>query len=174
MKLFKRWTKLKTMLLVLIVCAVLAVGYGVFVHLNNKPEPATVSYIGSNGSYSIIFTRFTDYDAYLEAKSSDIIVYNDKSEMLDPPGSGYIAGEVVLSGIKELNECDIELIRESKWNTTTIAYNMEPDRKSSPVYMPFAAGDFPDSKKNIYKTAIIRFENKVVEIPLTKSWESDS
>ncbi len=173
MKLFKRWTKLKTLILVLIVCAVTAAGYGVFVHSNNKPEPVTVSYTGSNGSYSIIFTRFTNYDTYLKEKSSYIIEYNDKSEIHNPPGSGYIAGEVVFNGIRELNKCEIELIRESKWNTNAIAFNMQPDTKESPVNMVFAGGDFPDSKRDIYKTAILHFDNKKVEIPLTKSWKSD-
>ncbi len=173
MKLFKRWTKLKTLILVLIVCAVLAAGYGVFVHFNNRPESATVSYTGSNGSYSIIFTRFTNYDAFLEMRSSYIMDYTDKSEIHNPPGSGYITGEVVFNGMRELNKCDIELIRESTLNTNTIAYNMVPDTKESPVNMVFAGGDFSDSKKNIYKTAILRLGDKKVEIPLTKSWESD-
>lgn len=165
MKLFRNRTKLITVLLVLLVFTVILSAYGAFAFSQNRPEPATVSYTGNNGSFSVSFTRFTDYDAFLKAKSSYIISYNTKSDFQYPPGRGFIAGEVKVNGKRKLDQCDVELIRESKWSTTAIAYNMEPD-KIDPINLPFIEEDFPDSAKNIYKTAIIRFDNNEIVIPL--------
>lgn len=169
MRLFKNWTKLKMLMLVLVCLVVIVAIYGVFVFIGNSPEPETVSYSGNNGSFSIRFTRFTDYDHFLENKSPLIILYNSKGDIQqNPPGSGYIAGEVVFNGSWEFNSCEVELIRESEWNTGTIAMNAEPGKKGS-VSLPFTGEDFPDSAKNIYKTAIIRIEDKEVVIPLKAS-----
>lgn len=165
MNLFKNWSKLKTLTLVLIGFAVIVAIYGVYAYYEKIPEPVTVRYSGNNSSFSISFTRFTDYDTFLKAKSSNIIIYDTKEEMRDPPGSGYIAGEVEFNGTRDFDSCDVELIREIKWNTTTVAMNMEPGKKG-PISLPFTSSDFPDSAKNTYKTAIIRFEDKEVVIPL--------
>lgn len=150
-------------------CAVIAVVYAVSVSINNnKPEPGTVRYTGSVGSFSVDFTRFTDYDTFLKAKSSDILIYDSKEEMQNLPGRGYIAGEVGFHGSIELKTCKLELIRESGWNTSATPMNMVPG-KEGPADLPFITYDFNDSSRNVYKTAIIRFDGKEAVIPLTKS-----
>ena len=169
MKSFKHSKKTRVLIITALCCVVIAIVYGVSVSINdNKPEPSTVRYTGSVGSFSVDFTRFTDYDAFLKAKSSDILIYNSKEEMQNPPGQGYIAGVVGFHGKSEFKKCELELIRESSWNTWAIPMNMVLG-KEGPASLPFTSSDFNDSSKNIYKTAIIRFEGKEAVILLTKS-----
>lgn len=161
-------------LIITAVCfAVIVITYGVYASINNsKPEASIVHYTGSVGSFSVNFTRFTDYDTFLKAKSSDIIIYNDKKEMINPPRQGFIAGEVEFHGNIEFKNCKLELIRASGWNTSATPMNMVPDKlpdKEHPDFLPFMASDFNDSSRNVYKTAIIRFEGTEVVIPLTES-----
>ena len=166
---FKNSKKTRVLLITALCCAVIAVVIDVSASISNKrPEPDTVRYTGSVGSFSVDFTRFTDYDAFLEAKSSDILIYDSREEMQNPPGQGYLAGVVGFNGSIEFKMCKLELIRESGWNTSATPMNMVPG-KEGPADLPFITYDFSDSSKNIYKTAIIRFEGKEVVIPLTKS-----
>jgi len=169
MNFLKHSKKSRVIVITALCCALIVVLYAVSAFINNnKPEPDTVRYTGSVGSFSVSFTRFTDYDAFLKAKSADIIVYDSKEEMQNPPGQGYIAGEVGFHGSIEFKNCKLELIRASGWNTSATPMNMVPG-KEGPADLPFITYDFSDSSKNIYKTAIIRFDGKEVVIPLIKS-----
>lgn len=169
MKLFRQWTKRKTVLSVLVVLVLAAGTYGVSALTRSgaaNPGPAVVHYSGNNGIYSVQLTRFTDYDAFRKALPSDVMLYDDKNEMKDPPGRGFLVGGVAIQEQGNLLKCEVELIRENGIRSLSGAYNMQFDRKTNPVKLDFLAYDYPDSAGNRYKSALVHTQSGIVEIPL--------
>ena len=166
----------KTRLIILIFTIVLISVIGIIYYRTTffNVEQNTVCYSGSNGIFSISFTRFTDYKTFMEAKSPDIIMYNSEEEMTARPGNGFIAGEIKIqkkgdplmySG-DEFKKCEIELMRKSGWNTSDLTMQME-NREGGFITMPFTALDGDDSGKNIYKEAVLKFGEGKYTFPIS-------
>lgn len=147
---------------VILCCLVLMAA--VFFFPGGRPEPETARYSGKNGSVCVQFTRYRDYDTFLEKKSPYIWIYDSREELKDV--KGFIAGEVSLDGHWEtVPRCDIQLVRGNGESGNTIAFVDIPDRKVNP-HFPFTIYDYYDSGRNLYKTAIVRLEEKDIEVPV--------
>ncbi|MGX8711295.1 hypothetical protein ACRQU7_18670 [Caproiciproducens sp. R1] len=147
---------------VILCCLVLMAA--VFFFPGDPPEQENARYSGKNGSVCVQFTRYRDYDVFLEKKSPYIWIYNSREELKDV--KGFIVGEVSLDGHwEDVSRCDIQLVRGNGESADTIAFVDIPDRKVN-LNFPFTIYDYYDPGRNLYKTAIVRLEEKNIEIPV--------
>lgn len=163
-------TKIYITSFVILIC-VIAVISVIYLQSNKHGEIKEAAYNGSNYSYSISFTRFTDYESFINAKSPNIYIYDTEKEL--NVNNGFIAGEIQIKIADEepgnqeedLQNCKVELIRESGWNTgSTALYTGKPPDNT--ITMPFIAYDFDDSSGNIYKNAVIKIGKNEIPIEL--------
>lgn len=142
--------------------ALLLAGFSLF---ESRQEPETARYSGKNGSIRVQFTRYRDYDMFLQKKSPDIWIYDSKDEVKNV--KGFIAGEVLLEGRwKNVPRCDIKLVRTNGENVSDILLmNMTPEQKENP-HLPFTIYDYYDPGRNLYKTAIVQLAGRDYEIPI--------
>ncbi len=164
MKFAKRFTRREAIPGGVILCCLVLMA-AVFFFPGSRSEPENARYSGKNGSVCVQFTRYRDYDTFLEKKSPYIWIYNSREELKDV--KGFIAGEVSLDGHWEtVPRCNIKLVRTNGENVSDILLmNMTPERKENPQ-LPFTIYDYYDSVRNLYKTAIVRLAEKEIEVPV--------
>ncbi|MBW7572832.1 hypothetical protein [Caproiciproducens faecalis] len=164
MKFTKYFTRREAISGGMILCGLVLMA-AVFFFPGGRSEPETARYSGKNGSIHVQFTRYRDYDTFLEKKSPDIWIYNSREELKDV--KGFIAGEVSLDGHWEnVPRCNIKLVRmNGKTVSDILLMNMTPDQKENP-HLPFTIYDYDESGRSLYKTAIVQLEEKNIEIPV--------
>jgi hypothetical protein len=161
---------------ILALLIIVAIAYIIYVQ-NKSSELGEANYGGSNHSFSISFTRYVNYEAFIKAKSPNIYIYDSEKELKELNfNNGFIAGELEIKITDEsmannkddLQNCKIELFRKSGWNISSSALYLG-ESQGSVIKLPFIAYDYDDSKGNIYENAIIKIGKNEIPVELKNS-----
>lgn len=143
-------------------CAVIALLY-----FSPRTDSDQMRYTGSFGDVSIDFVRYTDYDAFTNAKHP-LIMTSDTAEEEKARGySAFLAGKFHVEGRWYRGvDCGLEILRRKGFKLDGILL-YEGDGTSSAAVerdIPFIAYEYDDGHGNSYKEIRLTLDDEVAAV----------
>ncbi|RXM73822.1 hypothetical protein [Clostridium tetani] len=142
----------------------------IYIYCSSLKINSKISYSGTNKVASIKVSMFTDYDEFLKAKSSSIIIYNEHNELRDNIDV-FIVGEVDINYDFYKNDGDYRLtfIRRNGKDFSINLMLAQKVSEDNTINMPFIAYDSDNSiNGTLEKVVITMDETEIANLKLNK------
>ncbi|MBU5484425.1 hypothetical protein KQI86_08800 [Clostridium sp. MSJ-11] len=159
----------KNLILSVVVIALVGI---IYIYCSSIKINSKISYSGTNEIANIKISRFTDYDEFLKAKPSSIIIYNEHSEMKDNLDA-LILGEVDLNYdfYRKGAEYKLKCIRKNgdSFSVNLMLISGQEVSEGNTLNAPFIAYDFDNSINGALEKVIITMDGiEITNLKLNK------